>query len=369
MPFLITLFVAFIGFNQPKDTPLSVKGVVIDKETNEPIPFAHIMVGDVINVSNIEGEFIISAADFNQSDVSLKVSYMGYNNYEMPLQNSPSYHRILLEPSLTRLDEVVVKTGNSVMEGVFERFHINYEMGSQHMVGYYMESMSNYEGPNYIAEGIMDIYTPSNVDQDAYPLVKPLKTRKKVFKEIDEIDHVLGGNASDMAHSSIWREGSFLTPKNRKNYNFFYSGATSIGKHNVLIIEFEPKNTKGDTKGKLYIEEETLAIVKIEYEPIVNDWTFWENVSWTEAYDLRNGLFEMVSVSFKGTSTNHAFEYEALLVINESNTIAAIPSDLEMLDHYDSFFYEAEEDFTDTFWAGFNFMKLNDSMKKLISSY
>ena len=77
----------------------------------------------------------------------------------------------------------------------------------------------------------------------------------------------------------------------------------------------------------------------------------------------------MVSVSFNGTSTNHEFSYKALLVINESNTINGLPSDIEMLDQYDSFFYEAKEDFADTFWAGFNFMKLDHSMKKLISSY
>lgn len=369
MSFLFALLITFFGPGSPEDKPLSVKGIIIDKETNEPIPFAHVMIGNVINVSNIEGEFIISTAGLRREDTNLKVSYMGYNNYNKPIQELTAYHQVFLEPSLTTLEEVVVKTGSSIMEDVFDRFHLNYEMENQHMVGYYMESMSSHEGPNYIAEGIMDIYTPNNMERYETPLVQPLRTRKKVFKKVDEIDDVLGGNASDMAHSSIWREGSFLRPKNRKNYNFFYSGATNLGKHNVLIVDFEPKNSKGDTHGKLYIEEESLAIVKIEYTPIIDDWTFWEAVSWTEEYDLRNGLFEMISVSFSGTSTNHEFEYNALLVINESKTIDHIPADVEMLDHYDSFFHEAKEDFTDTFWAGFNFMKLDDSMKKIISSY
>jgi len=369
MSILITLLIVFFGLTDPEEKSLSVKGIVIDKETNEPIPFAHVMIGNVVNVSNIEGEFIISSTNLSHTEANLKVSYMGYNDYEKPISDLSTYHQIFLEPSLTLLDEVVVKTGSSIMEEVFDRFHLNYEMGSQHMIGYYMESMSNHEGPNYIAEGIMDIYTPSNMDKYSYPLVQPLRTRKKVFKEVDAIDDVLGGNASDMAHSSIWRQGSFLAPNNRKNYDFYYGGTISLSSNNVFIIEFEPKNAKGDTRGKLYVDEENLAIIRIEYTPILDDWTFWESVSWIEEYELRNGLFEMVSVSFEGTSTNHEFDYQALLVINESRTIDQLPSDISLLDHYDSFFYEAKEDFSDTFWVGFNFMKLDNSIKNLISSY
>jgi len=369
MTYLFAFILTFFGLFAPEEKPLVLKGIVVDKETSEPIPFAHVMVGNVVNVSNVEGEFIISAADFANTNAKLKVTYMGYQDYESPINDLTAYQQIQLEPSLMMLEEVVVKTGTSVMEEVFDRFHLNYEMGNQHMVGYYMESMSNHEGTNYVAEGIMDIYTPSNTTKNVVPLVKPLRTRKKVFREVDEIDDVLGGNASDMAHSSIWRDGSFLTPKNRKNYDFFYAGATNIGDHNVLIVDFEPSSAKGDTKGKLYVEEESMAIVRIEYTPIIDDWTFWEHVSWTEEYDLRNGLFEMTSVSFSGTSTNNEFDYKALLVINESRTIDQFPSNSEFLDHYDSFFYEAKEDFTDTFWAGFNFMKLDNSIQKLISSY
>lgn len=366
---LLLIVGSLLGSSPSVESSFFIKGVVIDKETNEPVPFAHVKMGDVINISNVEGEFVISGSGIDKASASLKVSYIGYEDYEKPLSEISSYHEIFLEPSLTVLDEVVVKTGSSIMNQVFSRFHVNYEMGRQHMVGYYMETMSNHEEPNYVAEGIMDIYTPSNTDKYAAPLVKPIKTRKKVFKEVDEINEVLGGNASDMAHSSIWREGSFLTPKNRKNYEYFYTGATNAGQHRVYIIEFEPKNAKGDTKGVIYVEEESLAIVKIEYTPIIHNWKFWESVAWTEEYDLKNGIFEMVSVTYEGTSTNHEFNYKAHLIINESDKIDSLPREMEMLSEYDFFFHEATEDFTDAFWVGFNFMKLDHSMEKLVNSF
>ena len=345
---------------------LSIKGIIKDKESDEPIPFAHIRINDIVNISNIDGEFVISSADFANTDINLSVSYMGYKEFSYVIQNSDNYQTVYLEPSVTELEEVVVMTGPFIMEQVFDRFHINYEMERQHMVGYYRESMADWDKTYYVAEGIMDIYTPSNTDQLDHPLVKPLRTRKRVFNEVDFMDDVLGGNASDMAHSSIWREQSFLSPKNRKNYDYFYSGATSMGSHEVLIVEFEPKNNKGNTKGKLYVEEESLAILKIEYDPIIRNFSHWESVSWTEEYQEKEGIFELVSVSFKGVSTNNEYTYNALLVINESRTVATFPKDTSMLGVYDTFFQQAQDDFSDAFWAGFNFMKLDAEVAQLL---
>lgn len=350
------------------DAPFTIKGIVKDKQTGEAIPFAHVLVGEIINVSNIDGEFIVSAADFDKKGIKLKVSYMGYETYSTPVSNLESYHTVFLEPSVTALQDVEVLFGPSIMNTVFERFHLNYEMERQHMVGYYQESMSDWEKTYYVAEGILDIYTPSNLDKSSYPMVNPLRTRKKVFEKIDAIDEVLGGNASDMAQSSIWRNQSFLSPKNRKNYEYFYAGATSIGGRDVLIVEFEPNNKKGSTKGKLYIDEESYALIKIQYDPIIRDFSFWESVTWTEEYEQRDGIFKLVSVLFEGTSTNHEFDYHALLVINESKVIDELPTDIAMMNVHDSFFEMAQEDFTDSFWTGFNFMKLDNKVAELLNT-
>lgn len=360
---LITFIAASFFTTDPNFT---VKGIVKDKVTNEPIPFAHVVVGDIVNVSNIDGEFIISSKSLEDQDTRLMVSYIGYNEFQKPIEEMGAYQTIYLEPSVTSLEEVTVMTGPSVMQEVFDRFHINYPMERQHMVGYYRESMKNWQETYYVAEGIMDIYAPNDLDKVKQPLVKPLRTRKKVFKELSLDEDILEGNASDMAHSSIWRKESFLSSKNRNNYDFFYAGVTTMGQHEVYIVEFEPNNAKGNTKGKLYIEEESYAIIKIAYHPILDDWKFWESVSWTEEYEQRGGHFEMVSVTFQGNSTNHTYQYDAHLVINESEPINYLPNKYGLLDQSDSFFEEAEDNFSDDFWTGFNFMKLDSNIADLM---
>ncbi|WP_424962131.1 carboxypeptidase-like regulatory domain-containing protein [Ekhidna sp.] len=347
--------------------PASIKGIIKDKETNEPIPFAHVVVGDVINVTNIDGEFVISTKEITDAD-ELKISYMGYEAYYEELTEIKDYYTIYLEPSTIQLDEVVVMTGKSLMETVFDRFHLNYQMDRLHMIGYYKESMSDWNSTYYLAEGIMDIYVPSNVDKLNEALVRPIRTRKKVFREVDIINEVLGGNASDMAQSSIWRKGSFLHPKNRDNYDYQYSGYTNMGEHEVLIVDFEPINKKGNTRGKIYVDYESHAILKIEYFPILRDYAFWESVSWTEEYEKRDGIYELLSVSFDGVSTHNEYSYHALLVVNECFLIDEIPNEYRLLNSQYSFFEEASDDFSDAFWNGFNFMKLDVESAQLVRS-
>lgn len=358
------LLLAFILFNSE---PTSIKGIIKDKETNEPIPFAHVVVGDIINVTNIDGEFVISTENITDAS-ELKISYMGYEAYHEELNEIKDFYTIYLKPSTVHLDEVVVMTGKSLMETVFDRFHLNYAMDRQHMIGYYKESMSDWSSVYYLAEGIMDIYVPSNVDKLNEALVRPIRTRKKVLKDVDIINEVLGGNASDMAQSSIWRRDSFLHPKNRNNYDYQYSGYTNMGEHEVFIVDFEPINKKGNTHGKIYVDQESHAILKIEYFPILKNWAFWESVSWTEEYEKRNGIYELFSVAFDGTSTHNEFNYHALLVVNECFSVVEIPSESRFLNSQHSFFEEAEEDFSDTFWKGYNFMKLDVESAQLVRS-
>ena len=44
---------------------LTLKGIVKDSETNDPIPFAHVVIDDIVSLTNLDGEFIISANSLN----------------------------------------------------------------------------------------------------------------------------------------------------------------------------------------------------------------------------------------------------------------------------------------------------------------
>ena len=151
-----------------------------------------------------------------------------------------------------------------------------------------------------------------------------------------------------------------MEKKNRKNYEFIYSGTSTIGDKEVFKVVFEPRTSKGNTHGTLYIDENTLAIIKMEYYPIT-DKSFWNEVVWVEEYHERNGVYELLRVSYEGTWEEYGkeYSYQALLVANKTALTKDLPEDRELWDEKHSFFYNAQEDFSDSFWDGYNFIKLD----------
>lgn len=263
--------------------------------------------------------------------------------------------------------EAKAMAGQSLMEQVFDRFHINYEMSRTHKIGYYKESMSDTQSIYYLADGIVDIYVPCNLNQIENASISPIKTRKKAFKEINE-ENLLFGNASDMARSSIWRPNSFLSEKNRGNYTFSYMDDSILNDADVAIVEFEPTKSHGQATGKIYVDKSSLAILKIDYNPIVHHSKYWSKVSWTEEFSFKNGAYELASVKFHGISIENDFQYDAILIMDQLEVLSRIPEDKSYINENVSLFEKADEEFTESFWEGYDFLKRSLDAEPLLLS-
>ena len=345
--------------------PLTYKGIVVDSETKEPIPFAHVVIDDIVTLTNLDGQFVISTESTSKM---LQVSVMGYEVTSQDLTDQKDYYSISLQPSVVDLEEVTILSGKLLMDKVFNRFHLNYDMNRQHMVAYYKEDLHGSDSLYYLAEGIVDIYVPPNIEMNNV-LVSPIRTRKKVFKPLADNLVLLKGNASDMSQSSIWREDSFLSLKNRGNYEYVYSGTSKIGDREVFIIEFEPRNSKGNTSGKIFVEDKSFAVLKLEYLPDVEASNFWDRVAWTEEYYEKDGLYQLFRVSFNGSwyGITKEYIYDALLVVNEVDSMTEFPSVDTYMDENDLFFHEAEDNFSEEFWAGYNYIKLDVESSEMMA--
>ena len=252
--------------------------------------------------------------------------------------------------------EAKAVAGQSIMETVFDRFHINYEMSRTHKIGYYKESMSDTQSIYYLADGIVDIYIPCNLNQVENASISPIKTRKKAFKDISE-ENLLFGNASDMARSSVWRPNSFLSEKNRGNYTFSYEGDSAINDVDISIIAFEPAKSHGKATGKIYVDNASFAILKIDYKPIVHHSKYWSKVSWTEEFQFKNGAYELHNVHFHGVSIEKDFQYDAILVMDQLEVLSRFPENESYIRENVSLFEKADDEFNDSFWEGYDFLK------------
>lgn len=249
--------------------------------------------------------------------------------------------------------ESKVTEGSALMTKVFHQFHINYEMSRTHKLGYYQEAMEDTEGLHYLAESILDIYVPHNLSQDDHAAIKPIRSRKKVFEKINS-DNLLFGNASDMARCSIWRPNSFLSEKNRNNYDFLYSGDTVFKGQDVSVVDFHPSNAKGKVKGTILIEKESNAIVHIDYTPDVSNSKLWSEVTWTEEFFFVEGKYELGKVQFEGLCSKNTYEYSATLVMQHKKVLSSFPDEHAYIDKDVSLFQHAKDDFSDSFWNGYH---------------
>lgn len=85
----------------------SIEGKVLDKNTNQPIPYANIFNASlgVGTITNQDGYFRV---DFQQLSDSISVSFIGYETAAIPLNKDSGFYAILLQEREQLLGEVVV---------------------------------------------------------------------------------------------------------------------------------------------------------------------------------------------------------------------------------------------------------------------
>ena len=257
-----------------------------------------------------------------------------------------------------------IAQGASIMEEVFRRFHINYEMSRTHKLGFYQEAMEDASGIHYLAESIVDVYVPHNLSQQEHASVKPLRSRRLVFEVVDD-ENLLFGNAGDMARCSIWRPNSFLSEKNRDNYTYRVKDDSLFHRFKVFVVAFEPANSKGNVSGKILIDKESYAILHIDYTPDTSVSEVWKKVTWTEEFYFVEGKYELSKVKFEGHSKkNH--EYTATLIMQHVKVLSQLPDSDHFIDHETSIFEHAKDNNDEDFWAGYDELKKDVDAEEII---
>lgn len=110
--FILSLFTVMLSILslqaqvESKGATRPIKGVVIDKMTDEPIIGASIAVKGTATgtITDFDGQFTIEAA----TGQYLQISYIGYETYEQRVAANNDMYRITLVEATSELDEVVV---------------------------------------------------------------------------------------------------------------------------------------------------------------------------------------------------------------------------------------------------------------------
>jgi CarboxypepD_reg-like domain len=264
--------------NEGKDYNI-YKGIVIDKNTKEPLLFASVALQgtNIATVTNSEGEFVIKTPkEINEEN--LEFSYLGYKTTNIPLNSLKSAGNIIsIEATSIALNEIQIRPDDPfhLVRNSLYSIPNNYSKDANKMTAFYREIIKKRNHYVSISEAVLDIYkSPYNTAMKR-DLVKIFKGRKSTEK--NKIDTVLfkvqGGPNSTLLLDIVKNPYVLLDEAYFDDYEYSLERLTKINERLTYVIGFKQKpHIKHPMYyGKFYIDMSTMAITAVEFDLNLDD--------------------------------------------------------------------------------------------------
>lgn len=275
---LPTLDIYSGNIGQQQDSTFVLRGRVLGSDTNQPLVNASVSVQNVnvSTVTNQDGYFSIRVPAISRNSV-LIIRHLGYSNREIPvvtLTESPNNHIVLI-PAPIQLGEVQVVSGEGrhLLQDALQKIPENYSADPNMMVAFYRESVK--KGSRYISliEAVLDVYK-ANYRSYSNDQARIYIGRKAT--DISPRDTVLlkfQGGISDALLLDIAKNPEIVFGTDGSDYTFHIEGLININNKPHYKIKFEPYPTNEEIlfRGNIYIEYESLAIARMEFNMNVED--------------------------------------------------------------------------------------------------
>ena len=252
----------------------TIRGRVIDAETNQPLVFASIAVqgSNVSTVTNLDGEFTLKLTGTETG--KLEFSFIGYKNRVMAIEEMKTNGQrnvISLETALIPIKEIIVKplVPEEIIEQVISRFDENYPGLANDMTGFYRETIRKNRSYISIGEALVEVFKAPYQNSLRFDAVRIYKGRKS--NDVEKMDTVLfklqGGPTTTLYLDVVKNPETFLTREALAQYDLELSNIAMIDDRTNYVINFyqKPSITTPLYQGRLYIDIETYAVAQAEF--------------------------------------------------------------------------------------------------------
>ncbi|MEZ4998790.1 MAG: carboxypeptidase-like regulatory domain-containing protein [Bacteroidales bacterium] len=252
----------------------TIRGRVVDAETNQPLVFASIAVqgSNVSTVTNLDGEFTLKLAGSETGN--LEFSYVGYKNRVMSIDDMKTNGQrnvVELETAMIPIKEVIVKplVPEEIMEKVISSFDENYPGLANDMTGFYRETIRKNRSYISIGEAVVEVFKAPYQNDLRYDAVRIYKGRKS--NDVEKMDTVLfklqGGPTTTLYLDVVKNPETFLTREALSQYELELSNIAMIDDRTNYVINFyqKPSISTPLYQGRLFIDIETYAVAQAEF--------------------------------------------------------------------------------------------------------
>lgn len=253
----------------------TLSGKVTDAKTRKPM--AHVSVTDrsVGTVTNEVGEFTLK---LQKAPKTVTFSCLGYKTQRLDASAMGGVRvEVRLEPSSVMLDEIVVRGADAkeLVLRAMEKIYDNYPDEPNLLRGFYRETVEKRSHFTSISEGVVDVYKTGYDKDDWRDGVAILKGRRLLSQRPSDTLSVKlqGGPVMPIMLDVVKQRDILLNEEELNNYTFRYVTMSKADDRNQYVVEIAPLYVLPYAlyRGRLYIDQETLAFTRIDLSLDMSD--------------------------------------------------------------------------------------------------
>lgn len=236
-----------------------------------------LLVGtNISTITNSEGEFSLKVPTLH-AEAAVRISHLGYQTRVLPAEFfRKGKVEIELEPTTEILSEVSIFTEEDprqVVREMLDKKRDNYAMDPAQMTAFYRESIKRGRRNVSLSEAVVNIYKKpySTFARDEISLIKARKSAD--YTRLDTLALKLRGGPFNPLVLDIMKNPDYMFyQEDLMNYDFEFENPQKINNRYLYVVNFEDRNQAMPWYfGKLYIDAETKALVKAEFEMNVDN--------------------------------------------------------------------------------------------------
>ncbi len=281
--FFLFLFAGLVSFGSLAQSGGTVRGQVIDSNTGEALPYVTIYARTqkIGTIANETGRFSLRVSSAGPGDV-ITISLVGYKTLRLSLPTlfaKTDEQTFRVEPMANTLGEVVVHALDPahIVQEAIRRVSKNYPRQPARMQGFYREWVRENQFL-VLSEGQLELYKGSYTSLTSNDQVRMIKGRRKplpnyfvVGKDTCRLPIITQGPSLGLLLDVVrfTNDINFLDYRGNSLYVFEQAGYTTIDDRETYIFTFKPNPDYGSVgfyAGKVFIDRESLAIVRAEFE-------------------------------------------------------------------------------------------------------
>lgn len=394
------IFICHIASAQQFTT---INGTVVDAKTGFPLPYASISLNNssFTNVANSEGEFSLKFPSGSKND-SIIVSYLGYRNLLVPISElmGKRSSKILLHPTTIDIRSITVRPNDAlaIFNSAFSPKSIrrNYSCEPVGMSGFYRETIK--KGNKYLSfnEAVVDILKQSYIGY-ATDNISIYKGRGNTNRTVSDtlFLQLQGGPIStlqlDIVKDPFIAVDLFSAPQ---FYDFKMGPMFFMDNLNIYTIDFDQVADMSDIlfRGRIYIESQTLAIMRIEFEMNVQgrkdawrifvrkkhddvqigvDWAKYQ-INYKQHADKWHADYARIDLRFtakyKGKLLKNKYDITTELAITDLDNKSALNIESNQRFKMKDILQNKVNDFRDdNFWKNYNIIEPDQKIENIIN--